>query len=109
LIIPDGLGCFNGVADAGCVHEAIVTGSGREAACHLTFKAVNTVLGNIKSAIGATFRSGSKEHAPRRPAELEHPSTAAKDLPAMVPRLGWVALRPPPIPHLLMKLAEDYA
>jgi hypothetical protein len=42
----------------------------------------------LSAAIGATFRSGSKKHAPRRPAELEHPSTAAKDLPAMVPRLG---------------------
>jgi hypothetical protein len=58
---------------AGCV-----TGSGREAARHPAFKAFNTVLGNIKSAVGATFRSGSKKHAPRRAAELEHPSTAAK-------------------------------
>ena len=60
-VVTDGLGCFNGVADAGCTHEPIVTGSGRKAARHPAFKAVNTVLGNIKTAIAATFRAGSQE------------------------------------------------
>ena len=83
-------------------------GSGRKAARHPTFKAVNTVLGNIKSGIGATFRSGSKKHAPRRPTELEHPSTAAKIFPAMVPRPGSVGRGTLPTLHLLMKLAENY-
>ena len=40
--------------------------------------AVNTAPSNFKRAIGLTFRSGSKKHAPRRTGELEHPSTAAK-------------------------------
>jgi ISXO2-like transposase domain/Transposase zinc-ribbon domain len=47
-VATDGLSCFNGVADAGCTHEAIVTGSGRKAARHPAFKAVNTALGNIQ-------------------------------------------------------------
>src|SRR5947207_4439278 len=71
-IVTDGLGCFNGVADAGCLHQPIVTGSGRKAARHPAFKVVNTVLGNIKSAIAATFRSASKKHVPRRLAEFEY-------------------------------------
>jgi hypothetical protein len=50
-VVTDGLGGINGVADAGCVHEPIVTGSGRKAARHLAFKALDTLLGNIKSAI----------------------------------------------------------
>jgi ISXO2 transposase-like protein len=41
-VVADGLGCFNGVADAGCTHEPIVTGSGRKATRHPAFKAVNT-------------------------------------------------------------------
>ena len=28
------------------------------------------------------------------------------DLPAMIPRLAWVALRTPPMPYRLLKLAE---
>ena len=107
-VVTDGLGCFNGVADAGCTHEPIVTGSGRKAARHPAFKAVNTVLGNIKSAIAATFRSGSRKHAPRRLAEFEYRFNRRYDLPAMIPRLGWVAARTPPMPYRLLKLAEDY-
>ena len=106
-VVTDGLGCFNGVADAGCMHEPIVTGSGRKGARHPAFKAVNTVLGNIKNAIAATFRSGSKKHVPRRLAEFEYRFNRRYDLPAMMPRLGWVALRTPPMPYRLLKLAED--
>ena len=68
-VVTDGLGCFKGVADAGCTHEAIVTGVGRKAARHPSFKSVNTVLGNIKTAIVATFRAGASKHVPRRLAE----------------------------------------
>jgi hypothetical protein len=70
-VVTDGLRCFNGDADAGCTHEPIVTGSGRNGARHPAFKVVNTVLANKKSAIAATFRSGSKKHAPRRLAKFE--------------------------------------
>jgi hypothetical protein len=62
----------------------------------------------IKSAIAATFRSGSKKHAPRRLAEFEYRFNRRYDLPAMMPRLGWVAARTPPMPYRLLKLAEDY-
>jgi ISXO2-like transposase domain len=108
-VVTDGLGCFNGVADAGCTHERIVTGSGRKAASHPAFRAVNTVLSNIKTAIVATFRSGSRKHAPRRLAEFEYRFNRRYDLPAMIPRLGWVAVRAAPMPYRLLKLAEDYA
>lgn len=107
-VITDGLGCFNGVADAGCTHEAIVTGSGRKAARHPSFKAVNTVLGNIKSSIVATFRAGAQKHAARRLAEFAYRFNRRYDLPAMIPRLGWIAARTPPMPYRLLKLAEDY-
>lgn len=90
-----------------CVH--VPMGSGRKAARHPAFKALNTVLGNIKSAIPATFRSVNKKHAPRRLAEFEYRFNRRYDLPAMIPRLGWVAVRtPPPMPYRLLKLAEDH-
>lgn len=107
-VVTDGLRCFNGVADAGCTHEPIVTGSGRKAARHPSFKAVNTVLGNIKCSIVATFRAGAKKHAPRRLAEFAWRFNRRYDLPAMIPRLGWICARTPPMPYRLLKLAEDY-
>lgn len=107
-VVTDGLGCFNGVADAGCTHQPIVTGSGRKAARHPSFKAINTVLGNIKTAIVATFRAGAQKHAPRRLAEFAYRFNRRYDLPSMIPRLGWIAARTPPMPYRLLKLAEDY-
>ena len=38
-VVTDGLKCFRGVADAGCTHVAISTGSGRRAARHPAFGA----------------------------------------------------------------------
>lgn len=107
-VVTDGLGCFNGVAEAGCTHQPIVTGSGRKAARHPSFKAINTVLGNIKTAIVATFRAGAQKHAPRRLAEFAYRFNRRYDLPSMIPRLGWIAARTPPMPYRLLKLAEDY-
>ena len=63
------------------------------------------MLGNIKSGIAATFRSGSKKHAL---AEFEYRSNRRYDLAAMMPRLAWVAVRTPPMPYRLLKLAVDY-
>ncbi|MGB5086594.1 MAG: IS1595 family transposase, partial [Methylocystis silviterrae] len=37
-VVSDGLACFSAVADAGCSHQAIVTGSGPKAAKSPTFK-----------------------------------------------------------------------
>ena len=37
-VVTDGLGCFRGLADAGCTHIPITTGSGRKAARHPAFK-----------------------------------------------------------------------
>ena len=107
-VVTDGLGCFGGVAEAGCTHTAIVTGSGRQAARHPAFKAVNTVLANVKTAIAATYRAGAKKHAPRRLAEFAYRFNRRYDLPAMIARLGWVAMRTPPMPYRLLKLAEDH-
>jgi len=47
----------------------------------------STRCGNIKSSIAATFRSGSRKHAPRRLAEFEYRFNRRCDLPAMIPRL----------------------
>ncbi len=50
----------------------------------------------------------NKKHAPRRLAEFEYRFNRRYDLPAMIPRLGWVAMRTPPMPYRLLKLAEDH-
>ena len=108
-VVSDGLACFRGVADAGCTHQPIHTGSGRKTALTPAFKWVNTALGNIKTAITATYRAIRQKHVPRYLAEFEYRFNRRYGLAAMMPRLGWAAVRTPPMPYRLLKLAEPHA
>jgi hypothetical protein len=78
-VVTDGLGCFNSIADAACTHEPIATVFGRNAARHPAFKAINTVLGNIRSAIAAI--DPGAESTPRWLAEFEYRSNSRYDRP----------------------------
>lgn len=108
-VVSDGLACFQGVTDAGCTHQAIRTGSGRKAISSPAFKWVNTMLGNIKSAMTGTYRAVRHKHAPRYLAEFQYRFNRRYDLAAMIPRLAWAAVRTPPMPYRLLKLAEKGA
>ena len=54
--LSDGLTCFRGIADAGCVHLPTVTGGGAESMNNEPFKWVNTMLGNVKNSLRGTYR-----------------------------------------------------
>ena len=108
-VVSDGLHCFTSVTDAGCSHQVINTGSGYRAAQTPAFKLVNTALGNIKAAITGTYRSINSKHVPRYLAEFEYRFNRRYDLAAMMPRLSWAAVRTPPMPYRLLKLAEVHA
>ena len=73
------------------------------------FKWVNTALGNIKTAITGTYRAIRQKHIPRYLAEFEYRFNRRYDLATMMPRLGWAAVRTPPMPYRLLKLAEAHA
>ena len=53
-VVSDGLACFTATQDAG-VHEQIVTGGGKASVKLPQFKAVNTVLSNLKT--GGTYHA----------------------------------------------------
>jgi transposase-like protein len=106
-VLTDGLKCFKGVADAGCAHIPIATGSGRKAARHPAFRWVNTVLGNIKCAILGTYRSVHRKHIARTLAEFEWRFNHRTHLAAMIPILAHAAVRTAPAPYRYLKLACD--
>ena len=108
-VVSDGLACVGAVTEAGCRHAVVRTGSGRAAARTPAFQWVNTALGNIKAAITGTYRAVREKHVPRYLAEFEYRFNRRYDLAAMLPRLGWAALRTPPMPYRLLKLAEASA
>jgi transposase-like protein len=105
-VLTDGLACFRGIVDAGCSHVAITTGSGRKAARHPAFKWVNTMLGNIKSAITGTYRALRKKHMVRYLAEFEWRFNHRLDLAAMIPTLGRAAINTKPAPYWWLKMAD---
>jgi transposase-like protein len=105
-VVTDGLSCFRGVADAGCEHVALPTGGGRKAVLHPAFLWANTMLGNIKSAIVATYRAVRKKHLVRTLAEFEWRFNHRFDLAAMIPALGRAAVRAKPVTYGYLKPAD---
>ena len=96
-VLSDGLGCWNGLADAGMKHEPRNTGSGRPA--DPDFKWVNTGLGNVKCAITGTCRSCDMRHTGRYLAGYEWRFNRRFDLVANLGRLGRAATETEPQPY----------
>ena len=66
------------------------------------------MLGNVKNAITGTYHSISPRHAPRYLAEFCYRHNRRFQLKDMIPRFGYMAVRTPPMPGKLLKLAEAY-
>ena len=109
VVVSDGLGCFRAVQQAGCIHQPFVTGSGPQSAQHPALTWVNTILGNVKRAFHGTYHHLSSKHLPRYLAEFSYRFSRRFSLRDMFPRLAFVAVRTPPMPYRVLKLAENYA
>ena len=96
-VLSDGLGCWNGLGDAGMKHEPRVTGSGRPT--DPDFKWVNTGLGNVKCAITGTCRSVDMRHTGRYLAGYEWRYNRRFDLAENIGRLGRAAAETEPQPY----------
>jgi hypothetical protein len=108
-VVSDGLSCFTAVTQAGCRHDPMVTGGGAQAAHIAAFKWVNTTIGNIKNSLHGTYHAIRPKHVPRYLAQFEYRFNRRYRLEDMITRLAWVALRTPPMPYRLLKLAENSA
>ena len=106
-VISDGLGCFRAVTRAGCTHEPVnvskASDHGEKLAC---FKWVNTVLGNLKTAIAGTLKSVRPRYLFRYLAEFQYRFNRRFDLPQMLDRLACVATRAAPRPYDSLKIAQ---
>lgn len=108
MVISDGLPCFSAVQQAGCHHYSIVTGGGPQSVTKEEFTWVNTMIGNVKKAINGTYHAINPKHLPRYLAEFCYRYNRRFQLEDMLPRLAYVAVRTPPMPGRLLKLAEAY-
>ena len=101
-VLSDGLSCFRGVKNAGFNHHFLVVGNSRDANKTAAFDWVNTILGNLKTALAGTFHKLSAHHLQRHLATFQYRFNRRYRLKEMLPRLAWVALRTPPMPRRLL-------
>lgn len=105
-VISDGLGAFRGIDAAGIKHEAIVTGGGAASMEILALQWVNIILGNLKNSIHGTYHAIRGKHLPRYLAEFNYRFNRRFKLEEIVDHLLGDAVRTPPMPERLVKLAE---
>ena len=97
-VVTDGLGCWSALNEIACSHQAIRTGSGRQAARMAPFKWVNTMLGNIKCAITGTYRQLGPDHAGRYLASFAWRYNRRYQLQTMIPVSSIAPHAPSPCP-----------
>ena len=87
------------VTKADVDHFTMRTGSGRQAAKWAPFKWVNTVLGDIKTAITDTYHHVSPIYAERYLACFAYRFNRRYDLDTITQRLAWTCAQTKPHPY----------
>jgi hypothetical protein len=106
-LVSDGLGCFRAVSHRGILHEPHITGGGVASAKHPAFAAVNTALGNIKTAMAGTYHAfGFEKYAHRYLAQVQYLFNRRFDLREILIRLARGASRAKPCPLYVIRAAE---
>ena len=107
-VVSDGLWCFRGVKIIGAEHERTVTGSGKASAKLPQFKAINTLLGNLKTALSGTYHAFDfAKYAHRYLAEAQYGFNRRFNLASILARLLRAASVTLPQPAPLIRLAEE--
>jgi hypothetical protein len=65
---------------------------------------VNTVLGNLKSALRSTYHAIGAKHSQRYLADYQYRFNRRFDLRVLIPGLVFAALRAPPMPYNLLRI-----
>lgn len=106
-VISDGLWCFRGVTIIGAGHEPTVTGGGAASAKLPQFKAINTLLGNLKTALTGTYHAFDfAKYAHRYLAEAQYRFNRRFNLASILARLLRAASATPPRPAQFIRAAE---
>ena len=106
-VISDGLACFAAVTAAGCYHEPQVVGTTRRSTDMPCFSWVNTLLGNLKTALSGTYHAFNfAKYADRYLAEYQYRFNRRVNLKAMLPRLLRAAATTGSRPEAWLRMAE---
>ena len=106
-VVSDGLRCFMAVAACGATHERTVTGGGASSVKIDKFLAVNTLLGNLKTAFAGTYHSFDfAKYAHRYLAEVQYRFNRRFDLSVILGRLLLASAVTKPHPERRIRAAE---
>ena len=106
-VVSDGLACFITLERAG-VHEPTVTGGGAASVKLPQFQAVNTVLGNLKTALAGTYHAfGFAKYAHRYLAQVQYLFNRRFNLRTILTRLARAACTTRPCPLGVIRAAES--
>jgi hypothetical protein len=111
VVVSDGLRCFMALTQAGIEHQRIVLRPhvNGEAACVKLpqFRAVNTLLGNLKTAIAGTYHAfGFAKYAHRYLVEFQFRFNRHFDMKTILHSLLTSLLAAPPSPERWLRTAE---
>lgn len=106
VVFSDGLGCFRGVAEAGCKHVAEVA-NGRKPKDLPSFQWLNTIIGNVKTALCGTYHAFNfRKYGDRYLAEIVYRFNRRFKLKDLPQRLLMACLACRPLPEPLLRSAE---
>ena len=106
-LVSDGLSCFEIAADDGALHDRHVTGGGAACVKLPQFRAVNTVLSNLKTALSGTYHAFAFiKYAHRYLAEAQYRFNRRFDLRSILPRLLRAACMTAPKSRSTIRAAE---
>lgn len=106
-VVSDGLWCLEAVTHTTAQHERHIVGNGKLAVKHPEFHWVNTLLGNLKTALSGTYHAFNHvKYAHRYLAEFTYRFNRRFDLAAMVPRLLRAAVTTSPLPLNILRVSE---
>jgi transposase-like protein len=106
-LVSDGLNCFQVASSAGAVHDREITGGGKASVLNDKFKAVNTLIGNVKTALTGTYHAIKfAKYAYRYLAEVQFRFNRRYDLRAILGDLLAALVHAPRRPQRGIRVAE---
>jgi hypothetical protein len=107
-VVSDGLWCFQSVTAAGCTQQREVVGQGRRSTDMDCFTWVNTILGNLKTAMAGTYHAFDfVKYAHRYLGEYQYRFNRRFDLARLLPRMITAAAQTGKRTESWLRLAED--
>jgi hypothetical protein len=108
VVVTDGLACFTAVKQAGCIHQREVVGKDRKSTDMECFSWINTILGNLKTAISGTYHAFDFEkYGYRYLGECQYRFNRRFDLSTIFTRLVYAATHTECRPERFLRLAAN--